>query len=76
MKKNLVIAVLVVIIFLGIGAFFTRRAYHRYMTIEAIFLDPKCTIYLGGGGNSFAIYNEILKQCVCIIKDSRAQAAF
>lgn len=58
MKKNLIIAILVVIIFLGIGAFFTRRAYHRYMTIEAIFLDPKCTIYLGGGGNSLALTSE------------------
>jgi len=54
----LFIALVVTLCFLAIGAYFARRAYRHYMTIETIHLDPQCTIYLGGGGNSLGLTSE------------------
>lgn len=58
MKKRFMIPIAVAVIFLATGAFFSYKAYRQYMTIETIRIDPYCTVYLGGGGNSMALIAE------------------
>ena len=58
MKKRIVIPLAVAVIFLALGAYFTHRAYRQFMTIEIVNIDPHCTVYLGGGGNSLVLTSE------------------
>jgi len=66
MKKRFIIPIAVALIFLAAGAFFARKAYRQYMTIETIQIDPHCTIYLGGGGNSLGLTSDDGKKTLLI----------
>jgi hypothetical protein len=44
MKKVLLIIALLVVIIMGAGGFYLWNAYQRFMTVEAIRVDPQLTI--------------------------------
>lgn len=58
MKKILIWAGCVVVILICIAGLSFKKMYGSFMKVETVQYDPQLRIYLGGGGNSIALFSE------------------
>jgi glyoxylase-like metal-dependent hydrolase (beta-lactamase superfamily II) len=55
MKKIRKAVAMIIAAFVAAGILFCWHGYRRYMAVEAVPVDPLCTLYSGGGGNSLVL---------------------